>query len=183
MRGAARADLVTGISVDLGADLGVDLDDLSAEHVCKVADEERRDVGDVRRRSEQRGDGGDAATRDPARHDCVVVAQVGVHVERQAVHRYPPAQLDTHRAHLLPADPHAGQAGLAAGGQTERTKRADRHLFERAHVPMHVAPVVVKVDDWIGGELARPVVGHLAAALGMVDGETERAPEVCGIAR
>ena len=36
------------------------------------------------------------------------------------------------------SDPHAGEPGLALGGQPEGVQRAQRHLFERAHVPVHV---------------------------------------------
>ena len=37
------------------------------------------------------------------------VAQVGLDVQREAVHSHPTRDLDTHRAHLGAANPHAGE--------------------------------------------------------------------------
>ena len=45
--------------------------------------------------------------------------------------------------------------------------RLDQHLLEIAHVAVHVAAIRLQVDDRIADELARAVIGHVAAAAGL----------------
>src|SRR5581483_4796124 len=51
----------------------------------------------------------------------------------------------------------------------EPRERADGRLLEPAAVPLHVLLVPVQVEDRIADELARPVVGRAAAAVGLDD--------------
>mmetsp|Transcript_4579 Transcript_4579/g.18307 ORF Transcript_4579/g.18307 Transcript_4579/m.18307 type:complete len:258 (+) Transcript_4579:378-1151(+) len=50
----------------------------------------------------------------------------------------------------------------------------DRHLLQRAHVPVQVGAAPVEVEDGVQHDLARAVVGGLAAALGAVHLERRR---------
>ena len=63
------------------------------------------------------------------------------------------------------ADPDAGQARRYAPPATPNAAAvADQHLFEIAHVAVHIAPVGVQVDDGVADELAGAVVRDVAAA-------------------
>ena len=53
--------------------------------------------------------------------------------------------------------------------EPERRDRADQRLLEVAHVLLHVAAVPLQVEDRVADELARPVEGRLAAAVGLDD--------------
>ena len=66
---------------------------------------------------------------------------------------------------LRPARPHAGEARVPLGGDAERGQRVDQRRLELAQVPVQVLPVLAQVEDRIADQLARPVVGHVAAAL------------------
>ena len=55
----------------------------------------------------------------------------------------------------------------------ERRGGADHHLFQVAHVPVHVGAVRAKVEDRVGDQLAGAVVGDVAAAPGLVERDAE----------
>ena len=84
----------------------------------------------------------DALVGDAARDDEIEMAEVGVHVEREAVARDPARDPDADRRELLVADPGAGQA-RDAPGRRRRTRAAvtDQHFLEIANVPVNVAAI------------------------------------------
>jgi hypothetical protein len=60
---------------------------------------------------------------------------------------------------LLPLPPLGRDAKVGEG--------ADQHLLEVLHIAPDIAPVGRKVDDGIAHQLPRPVVGHVAAPVGL----------------
>ena len=65
--------------------------------------------------------------------------------------------------------PDAGQALDPRRLDAERRERADQRLLEVAAVALHVLAVPRQVEDRVADELAGPVVGGLAAAVGLDD--------------
>ena len=91
------------------------------------------------------------------------------HVEREPVARDPALDPDADGADLLRADPGPGQPRDPAGLEAVLAGHPDHHLFEIAHVLVHVAAVRLQADDRVADDLARAVVGHIAAAAGLVN--------------
>jgi len=67
--------------------------------------------------------------------------------------------------------PYAGGVGVAMGVDVEAGECVDDDLFEEAHVAVDAEAEAVEVEDGIGDELARAVVGDVAAAVGFGDGD------------
>ena len=124
------------------------------------------------------GQRGDGLVADPTGDDHVEVREVGVHVEREAVHGDPAADSNADRADLAVADPGAVQARDPRRGDAQVGARANHRLFEQLHVAADVTAVGVEVDDRVADELAGAVVGDVAAAAGLVDFEAARAEEL-----
>ena len=59
--------------------------------------------------------------------------------------------------------------GERSAGDAQRGQRGDEPGLELAQVPVEIFPVLAQVEDRISHELARPVVGHVAAALDLRD--------------
>ena len=66
-------------------------------------------------------------------------------------------------------EPDAGQPVDPRALELERGQRPDQRLLQVAAVLPHVAAVAVEVEDRVADELARPVEGGLAAAVGLDD--------------
>ena len=66
-------------------------------------------------------------------------------------------------------DPDPGQAVDARRLDADGAECADQRLLEVAAVALHVLAVAGEVEDRVADELARPVVGRLAAAVGLDD--------------
>ena len=108
---------------------------------------------------------GHAPVGDAARHDQVELREVGVHVEREAVARDPARDADADGRELVRRRPRRRSApARALGRDAEVGRRPDQHLFEVAHVAVHVAAIRPQIDDRIADELAGTVVGDVAAA-------------------
>ena len=69
--------------------------------------------------TDELAEGGDALVGNAAGDDQIEVAEVGAHVEREAVARDPAADPDADRRELLVADPDPGQARDPAGLDAE----------------------------------------------------------------
>jgi len=65
--------------------------------------------------------------------------------------------------------PDPGEPFDTHGLELERRQCADQRLFEVAAVLLHVLPVAPQIEDRVADELARGVVGGLAAAVGPED--------------
>src|SRR6202040_1622760 len=88
---------------------------------------------------------------------------------------------DAYRRDLLVADPDAGVARRTSGGDTEVGAHRDQNVLELADVGDDVAlarPPFLEGDDRIADELARTVIRHVAAAIGVYELGSDR----CGIA-
>ena len=111
------------------------------------------------------GERRDALVGDAARHDVVEHREVGVDVEREAVHRAPARQRTPIAAILRGAsrrvDPHAGVAVEPAGAaQAEVGQRVDEQLLDATHVGDRVGHAVAATlarqrEDRVADELAR----------------------------
>ena len=67
------------------------------------------------------------------------------------------------------ACPDAGQPLNPSCVHAELAGRANQHLFEIAHITMHIAAIGTKVDDRVSHELTGSVVRDVAAATRLVD--------------
>jgi hypothetical protein len=94
--------------------------------------------------------------------------EVGIDVEGEAVHRPAPSDPDADRRDLAPVDPHAGEAVEPAGPrQPEVGQRVDDDLLDGMHVGRHRPRPHGHVDDRVPDQLAGPVVGDVAAPVGL----------------
>ena len=71
--------------------------------------------------------------------------------------------------------PAAGMAVAPTGGDAERRAGVDQRRLERADERPQEQPPLVQAHDRIGDQLARPVVGDLAATLDALDLDAARA--------
>ena len=128
---------------------------------------------------------------DAAGHDAVVVGEVGLDVDRQAVERHPVADAHADGGDLVlaraaveqrrlvgPRHPDADPAGAALGGDREAGQRPDRPFLEVGDEAPHVLAARPEVEHDVDHPLAGAVVGVLAAAAGDVDREAHRLQQV-----
>lgn len=121
------------------------------------------------------GQRGDTGPDDAARDDDLAPRQVGVAVEREAVHRDLTADADADgadlatRAAVVGGDPRAALALDASGLDAEVGADADHHLLDVADVADDVDGRR-EPDDRVAGDLSRTVPGDLAAAVDVDDG-------------
>ena len=94
-------------------------------------------------------------------------------VEGEAVHGDPFADADAEGGDFAVADPDAGEAFLAGGGDVVVGEGADEGFLEEAEVGVEVLAVVAEVEDGVADELAGAVIGALAAAIDFDDGMRE----------
>src|SRR5262245_19308857 len=121
----------------------------------------------------------EALIADPAWHNAGKMRQVRVDVERNAVQRHPLLHADTDSGNLVLApftlfgppnpDPNSVVAPLAA--HIECGKRADAPLLERGNEPADVLGASFEIEHYVSDALARPVIGHLPPAAGLVERE------------
>src|SRR4051812_10487762 len=110
------------------------------------------------------GQRGDAGVADAAGHDAVVRREVGVAVEREAVHRDALRDPDADRGDLRVLDPDAAAALDPAGRDAVRVAHVDERLLDPAYVTDDVDRVG-QPGDWVADELSGAVPGDLAAAV------------------
>ena len=127
--------------------------------------------------AEDLGDGDDGASGEAAGDDEVEVVHVGVEVDGEPVEGDPSSDADADRADLggevglevvLRVDPDAG-LGVGVALDVELGERSDDGLFEGADVLVDAELGSVEVDDGVADELARAVVGDIAAAVCFVE--------------
>jgi len=66
-------------------------------------------------------------------------------------------------------EPDPGQPLDSRRLDADRRESSDQRLLDVAAVPLHVLAVPGQVEDWVADELARAVIGGLAAAVGLHD--------------
>ncbi len=92
------------------------------------------------------------------------IAEIGCDVEGEAVHGDPAGDPHPDGGHLAPLGPHPRIARLRPGVHPEVRQGGDERLLHLAHVgddPLRV----LEADDGVADELARAVVGDVAAAV------------------
>lgn len=101
--------------------------------------------------------------------------EVGGDVDGEAVHRDPLADADAHRGEfgggVVGTNPDAGRGGVSLGVDAKVSGGLDDGLFEKAHVGVEAEVQAIEVEDGIADELARAVVGDIAAAVGFFEGD------------
>ena len=111
-----------------------------------------------------------AAVVDSAGHDPLERLEVVVDVDREAVGRDAAAHVHADRRDLARlVRPHAGQPLDRPGRDADVGQRGDDRALHAADVLVHVVPVGLQAHDRVADELARPVVGHATAAVGVDD--------------
>ena len=123
---------------------------------------------------------------EPAGRDPVGERRrVEVDVQRVAVRRHPARRRGRRSTRSCAAAARARRrSGPRSASPRARTRPSVRMTASSRsrHVALHVAPVAVEVEDRVADELAGPVVGGLAAAVGLDDldlgvlGDVELAP-------
>jgi len=84
----------------------------------------------------------------------------------------PPGDPNADRGKFFIADPRPGQPWHALRGDAELAGGPDHYLFDVPHVLMDVASIGLEIDDGVTHELARAVVGHIAATPRLVNFNT-----------
>ena len=109
-----------------------------------------------------------------AGNDGVEMAQIGLHIDGDAVERYPAPQPHADGGDLVleslalvrPADPDADAILPPLAAHIEGRERPDDPFLEPRHIGAHVGPPQLQVEHDIGDPLAGAVIGDLAAAPG-----------------
>ena len=135
----------------------------------------------------------DARVRDSAGNNRVEVAQVGGDIEGKAVRGDPARDMHANGAQLAwrgrgalrgtgwrRQHPDPGAAGDPLGAHSEIRGDADHQLLDRRDVFAHVFAVRLEIEDRVPDDLPWPVVGDVAAAAGLEDGEAPRFQLVVG---
>ncbi len=112
---------------------------------------------------------GDAAVAETTWHDEVKVRKAWVDVEGEAVHGDPAGYPHTESTNLVGAEPDTGGFFVAVGGDIEVGEGFDDPLLQPPHVAVQPQAERVEIENGIDDELPRPVVGDVAAAVGLVD--------------
>ena len=79
----------------------------------------------------------------------------------------------TPMAPIFSAPTHVPVSPDATGGHAIVGADTNHHLFEIAHVPVHVAPIRPQIEDRVADDLTRTVIRHVAAAAGLVNRDAE----------
>ncbi len=111
--------------------------------------------------------------RQAAWHDGAEVREVGIHIERQAVHGDIPGESNSQRADLaagaspLRPNPDPGRGGISLPLQTSIGERVNHRLLQKPHESVHANTKSIDVNDDIRHQLPGAVVGDIAAAVGL----------------
>ena len=89
------------------------------------------------------------------------------------MHGDPFADADAEGGDFSVFDPDAGEAFTPGGGDAVELAKIDENGFEGSQIQVEVASALVEVEYGVANELAGAVVGGLAAAVGLDDGEGE----------
>src|SRR5262249_16115766 len=126
------------------------------------------DAGELDSAAEEPAEGGDAAVGGPAGDDELELVEVGVRIEAEPGARSHAPAPHSNGPGLFAADPHAGETGDALRGHAVLCDGANQHLFQIAHITVHVAAIRLEVDDRVADELPGTVICDIAASTGLV---------------
>src|ERR1700730_6050791 len=109
--------------------------------------------------------------------------KVGANVDGDAVIGHPAADTNADRGDfrvlLLGSDPDPWTAFAPLAWNAVIAKRLDDPSFKAVYVTAHIAPALVEVQQDVGDELTRPVIGILSAAAGGVHWKARGIEQVC----
>ena len=110
--------------------------------------------------------------------DAGKVPQIGRDIYGHPMKGHPPAAGDADRGELSTATPDPRLALFAARLEPESPAGGDDAALEGAEIRVEVALAVFEGEDGVGDDLSRPVIGGIAAALGLNDGDVARRENV-----
>ena len=113
-------------------------------------------------------------TLHAAGNDQLEWSQIHVHVQREAMTSHPPTDMDANRGDFSPCHPHARPADPTTGSDPESGEGFDQDPLESSEVAVQVAAMIGHIQDRIPHQLARPVIGHVAAPLHVQEPDPER---------
>jgi len=82
------------------------------------------------------------------------------------------------RGYFAAAYPDSGELGDAASPDIEIHQGVDQHLLDGSHVCAHIALPLAQVEYGITHDLARPVIGDIAAAIGGTKGDARAGQKI-----
>src|SRR5580658_6967616 len=97
------------------------------------------------------------------------ITQIGGDIQRETMRSYPAADVYADGGDLAIAHPNSGELGNALRFDSVARERIYNRLLHAAHICAYVPFPIAQVEDGIAHELARPVVGHIAAAVGGIE--------------
>src|SRR5687768_1693766 len=111
-----------------------------------------------------------ALAGNAARHNVVEIAEVGVHVKRQAMHGHPPAATHPHCADLSRAcrsfiEPHTGFTAASPCGNAVFRQRENDRFLKQPEVLVDVGEEIIEIEDRVGYQLSRTMIGYVAPAV------------------
>src|ERR1017187_5776894 len=93
---------------------------------------------------------------EPAGDDVLKIAQIRIHVQREAVGSHPAAEMHADGGDFAVAYPDPGELGDAPGLNAKLGQGVDERLLDGTHVGAHVASPIPKVQNRIAHQLPRP---------------------------
>ncbi len=122
--------------------------------------------------------GGYSAIGNAARNDVLELAEIVVHIERKAVHCYPPRSVDANSANFaLLRYPYPGQSRNTAGCNAEGCQQADNAFLDRSKKPVEVFLELAEVENGIPDQLPRIVERDIATPFDWDNGNIFRPGE------
>jgi len=127
-------------------------------------------------RDTQLGKAGHGIFADSARDDTPEVAEVGINIDRESVHRHPFANPDADCADLgflsvgrITPDTDAAFDG--PGRDAKFCQRGNHPVFHRMDIAPDIGIAFLQVENHIAHPLARTMIGMAAPATGVIDGK------------
>ena len=122
---------------------------------------------------------------DPARHNTGIMIQAGFHVERDPVIADPFADPDADSGNLVLAtgaavDPDTDSAGASFALHSEFGEGDDQPFLKIPYIAADIAAASRQIQHHISDDLARAVIGILAAAASAIDRKAVRCQQVFG---
>ena len=98
---------------------------------------------------------------------CLKNSKVCGHVQRKPVSSNATSHLHADGRDLPVVHPNAGWVSFRISRDSKLLESAQHHSFQRPYILQRSAAPASEVDDWIADKLARPVVRHFSAPIGV----------------
>src|SRR5258708_5149051 len=99
------------------------------------------------------------------RNNPIEIGQIGVHVQREPVHRNPAAHLDPESGDLLASNPNSGEALIAIRGNPVLRQCPDDDFLKITQIPTDIEIVIIEIENWIADKLTRTMIRYVATAV------------------